>query len=170
MSGTTSDTAALPRNIAEFLVRSEIGYRVVAHASLSAPVRGPDDVARLLPIAIDRIAKTLFVVGGIDRTSSALVVVPVRDNVELAVTATAMGWQTAALATRAELSERIGQQPFGVSPLAAPHGVTVLVDVRLASGAPVLVGAGVSGLEVEIDPSDLVRSTGAVVAGFGVDR
>jgi len=113
MSGTTSDTAALPRNIAEFLVRSEIGYRVVAHASLSAPVRGPDDVARLLPIAIDRIAKTLFVVGGIDRTSSALVVVPVRDNVELAVTATAMGshWPPAPSCPNESGSSHSGSPP-----------------------------------------------------------
>ena len=170
MTGADSALPAVPRHIARFLAKSGIRHRVVSHALLGGEVQTPDDVARLLPIGIDRIAKTLLVVERPGSQRAALVVLPVCRRLDLDATARALNWTEAVLASRAALADLVGQPVHGVSPFGAPDGVVVLVDLKLCGGPEMLVGAGVPGLEVEIEPDDLVRSTGAIIGDVGVSN
>ena len=154
----------LPDALAQFLARWDVPHRVVRHADLEGPVRSPADVAGATGLGLDRIAKTLLVVSAPDRLGSALVVLPVAGKVSFDRVAQALGWPGAALASPAELDRRLRQPIGGVSPLDAPPGFAVLVDRSLAEGGPVLVGAGVVGVEVALAAEDLVRAAAATVA------
>ena len=53
----------------------------------------------------------------------------------------------------------------GISPLGQKRRLATVVDASALEHDAVLVSAGRRGLDVELAPQDLVRLTGAVVAG-----
>ena len=136
-------------------------HRVVRHDELDGPVYSAGDVARLLPIECDRIAKTLMVTDQDDHDRRALVVVPALSKVRFREAAGLLGWRRATLAPREDVTRVLGQPVFGVSPIGHPD-LPVVVDSSLARAAPVLVGSGVPGVEIEMAPETLIEATGAI--------
>ncbi len=148
------------------LAAAGMPYAVVRHADLAGPVHGPADVARLLSIDLDQIAKTLLVAEDPRRDAEdpgrrrcALVVLAVTDRAALGAVAATLGWAGAVLASPSLLATRLGQPPTGVSPIGSD--LPVLVDPSLARNPDVLVGSGTAGVEIGIDVYSLVALCGA---------
>jgi Cys-tRNA(Pro)/Cys-tRNA(Cys) deacylase len=93
-------------------------------------------------------------------------VVPVTGDVDLKALAAAAGGKRAGLAER-DLAERTtGYVRGGISPLGQRKQLPTVVDASAQTFETIYVSAGRRGLQVELDPADLVRLTGALVAGI----
>jgi Cys-tRNA(Pro)/Cys-tRNA(Cys) deacylase len=120
-------------------------------------------VAQTLGIDPQRVFKTL-----VTEVDGALTVavVPVTGDVDLKALAAAAGGKRAGLAER-DLAERTtGYVRGGISPLGQRKRLPTVVDASASEFETIYVSAGRRGLQVELDPADLVRLTGALVAGI----
>jgi Cys-tRNA(Pro)/Cys-tRNA(Cys) deacylase len=120
-------------------------------------------VAQTLGIDPQRVFKTL-----VTEVDGALTVavVPVTGDVDLKALAAAAGGKRAGLAER-DLAERTtGSVRGGISPLGQRKRLPTVVDASASEFETIYVSAGRRGLQVELDPADLVRLTGALVAGI----
>ena len=118
-------------------------------------------VAQTLGIDPQRVFKTL-----VTEVDGALTVavVPVTGDIDLKALAAAAGGKRAGLAER-DLAERItGYVRGGISPLGQRKRLPTIVDASAQTFETIYVSAGRRGLQVELDPADLVRLTGALVA------
>ena len=133
-------------------------WAVVRHSELAEPIRSAADVARLLSLDVGAITKTLLVTRRPGPGAYALAVLPVEARMDLPALAAVLGWERVVLASPEELSEQMGQPVNGLSPLGSP--LAVVVEGSLLCRPRVLVGAGLPGFEIEIDPRVLVDVTG----------
>ena len=118
-------------------------------------------VAQTLGIDPQRVFKTL-----VTEVDGALTVavVPVTGDIDLKALAAAAGGKRAGLAER-DLAERTtGYVRGGISPLGQRKRLPTIVDASAQTFETIYVSAGRRGLQVELDPDDLVRLTGALVA------
>jgi Cys-tRNA(Pro)/Cys-tRNA(Cys) deacylase len=118
-------------------------------------------VAQTLGINPRRVFKTL-----VTEVDGALTVavVPVTGDIDLKALAAAAGGKRAGLAER-DLAERTtGYVRGGISPLGQRKRLPTVIDASAQTFETVYVSAGRRGLQVELDPADLVRLTGARVA------
>jgi len=118
-------------------------------------------VAQTLGIDPQRVFKTL-----VTEVDGALTVavVPVTGDIDLKALAAAAGGKRAGLAER-DLAERTtGYVRGGISPLGQRKRLPTIVDASAQTFETIYVSAGRRGLQVELDPADLVRLTGALVA------
>jgi Cys-tRNA(Pro)/Cys-tRNA(Cys) deacylase len=118
-------------------------------------------VADTLGIAPVRVFKTL--VTEIDGTLT-VAVVPVSGDIDLKALANAVGGKRAAMADRALAERTTGYVRGGISPLGQRKRLPTVLDESAVMYPTVYVSAGRRGLQVELDPADLVRLTGAVLA------
>jgi Cys-tRNA(Pro)/Cys-tRNA(Cys) deacylase len=119
------------------------------------------ETAAALGVPPDRILKTL--VATVDGTLT-LAVVPVSGELDLKRLAEAAGGRRAAMAEPAVAERATGYVVGGISPLGGRRRLPAVVDTSALAHARVLVSAGRRGLQVELDPADLVRLSAAVVA------
>jgi Cys-tRNA(Pro)/Cys-tRNA(Cys) deacylase len=122
------------------------------------------EAAEVLGIDPARVFKTLMVdVDG----RLAVGVVPVSGNLDLKAMAAALGSKKAAMADPGAAERRTGYVLGGISPLGQrQRSPTVLDDSALALTS-ILVSGGRRGLDIELDPRDLVRLTKAITASIG---
>ena len=120
--------------------------------------------ARALGVEPERMLKTLLA-----DLDGALVcaVVPVAGSLDLKALAHALGGKRAVMAEPARAERSSGYVVGGISPLGQRARLRTAVDESAELYDTVLVSAGRRGLSVELDPGDLVRLTGAVVADIG---
>jgi Cys-tRNA(Pro)/Cys-tRNA(Cys) deacylase len=118
-------------------------------------------VADTLGIAPVRVFKTLItdIDGGL-----TVAVVPVSGEIDLKALANAVGGKRAAMADRALAERTTGYVRGGISPLGQRKRLPTVLDQSAVMYPTVYVSAGRRGLQVELDPADLVRLTGAVLA------
>jgi Cys-tRNA(Pro)/Cys-tRNA(Cys) deacylase len=91
-------------------------------------------------------------------------VVPVTGDIDLKALAAAAGGKRAALADR-DLAERTtGYVRGGISPLGQRKKLRTIIDKSAVDGPQIFVSAGKRGLQVELDPTDLITLTSATVA------
>jgi Cys-tRNA(Pro)/Cys-tRNA(Cys) deacylase len=109
-------------------------------------------------LALDaaRVFKTL--VADVDG-SLAVAVVPVTAQLDLK----ALGGKRTALADRTRTERATGYVLGGISPLGQRKRLPTTVDASALEHATIYVSAGRRGLELELDPGDLVRLTDAEV-------
>ena len=165
MSTTTSDQPDV--RVRAALDAGGTPHRVIRHDDLAGLVRSAMDVARLLPFDQDRITKTMLITDQGSRPEFALVVVQVMRKVRFPAAAGLLGWRRASLASTDEVEDQLDQPVYGVSPI-GHEGIPVVIDSSLAGAAPVLVGSGVRGIEIEIGPlalADVIGATWGPVAG-----
>ncbi|GAA2070497.1 Cys-tRNA(Pro) deacylase [Aeromicrobium halocynthiae] len=108
-----------------------------------------------------RVLKTLVVTTGAGDLAAA--VVPVSATLDLKATATALGLKRVALAEPRRAERVTGSRVGAISPIGVRGVRRVLLDGSALAHGSVLVSAGRRGLEVELDPHDLVRVCDALV-------
>lgn len=153
----TPALALLQRDGAAHLVRA-YEHDPAAHAR---GVAYGQEAADALGVDPEQVFKTLMAeVDG----ALTVAVVPVTGQLDLKALAAAVGGKRAAMAP-VEQAERVsGYVAGGISPLGQRRRLPTVLDVSSTGRSTILVSAGRRGLDVELDPRDLVRLTGAVVA------
>lgn len=120
------------------------------------------EAAEVLGIDPYRICKTLIVATGERRY--AVAVIPVAASLDLKACADALGVKRVAMAD-VRAAERVsGYVHGGISPLGQRHSSATVVDEAVSALSTVFVSAGRRGLQVALDPVDLIRLTKATVA------
>lgn len=122
------------------------------------------EAAEVLGMDPVRVFKTLMV--EVDGRLAAGVV-PVSGSLDLKALAAALGSKKAAMADPVAAERRTGYVLGGISPLGQRQpSPTVLDDSALALPS-ILVSGGRRGLDIELDPRDLMRLTNAITAPIG---
>ncbi|WP_116202569.1 Cys-tRNA(Pro) deacylase [Amycolatopsis circi] len=93
-------------------------------------------------------------------------VVPVTGQLDLKALAAAAGGKKAKMADPAAAQRATGYVLGGISPLGHRSRLPVVLDGSALGYPTMFCSGGRRGLEVELDPAELVRLTGAVVAGI----
>ncbi|MDT8911566.1 Cys-tRNA(Pro) deacylase [Amycolatopsis sp. PS_44_ISF1] len=96
----------------------------------------------------------------------AVGVVPVTGQLDLKALAAAAGGKKARMADPTAAQRATGYVLGGISPLGHRSRLPVVIDESASAFPTVYCSAGRRGLEVELAPADLVRLTGAVLAGI----
>lgn len=131
-----------------------------SHASYGT--EAVDALAGELGLEAAQILKTLVI-----RTADgklAVAVLPVPEKLSLKAAAAALGAGKAVMADQAEAQRSTGYVLGGISPLGQRKKLPTVIDASAAQWDRVLCSAGRRGLEIDLDPRDLVRLTGAVLA------
>jgi Cys-tRNA(Pro)/Cys-tRNA(Cys) deacylase len=123
-----------------------------------------EEAAAAMGISPDRVFKTLL--AEVDDTLT-VAVVPVAGQLDLKALARAVGGRKAEMADPKAAERATGYVVGGISPLGQKRLLPTVVDDSALTHATVFVSAGRRGLEVELDPADLVRLTRAVIAPVG---
>lgn len=152
-TGGTPATVALEQDGAAFTVHA------YAHDPAATSYGG--EAAEALGTAPERVFKTL--VADVDG-ALCVAVVPVAGSLDLKALASAVGGKRAAMADPAAAERTTGYVLGGISPLGQRKRLPTVVDASALTHTTVFVSAGKRGLEVELDPKDLVRLTAAVTA------
>jgi Cys-tRNA(Pro)/Cys-tRNA(Cys) deacylase len=118
-------------------------------------------VAATLGVTPERVFKTLVTEVDGDLT---VAVVPVSGDVDLKALAAAAGGKRAAIADRVAAERATGYVRGGISPLGQRRRLPTVLDASAPAFPTIYVSGGRRGLQVELDPADLVRLTGARVA------
>ena len=123
-------------------------------------------------VAVDRVAKTIVLahagktpehrVAG-TTAAYAFVCLPGSRKINLTVAAQNLRWSGCQRAETTELLEVFGIRPGAVSPIGLGDFPVIIVDRGLLSFPTVFVGSGAIGVDIELDPRDLVMLTKATV-------
>lgn len=130
--------------------------------SVSYGSEAVDALAGELGLEAGQIFKTLVITTSDGKL--AVAVLPVPAMLSLKAAAGALGAAKAVLADRTVAQRSTGYVLGGISPLGQRKRLPTVIDASATSWDRVLCSAGRRGLEIELDPADLVRLTGAVVA------
>jgi Cys-tRNA(Pro)/Cys-tRNA(Cys) deacylase len=142
------------------------GVKFVAHPydhDPSASSYGLEAAAKL-GVEPGRVFKTLVVA-----VDGALTVgiVPVSGSLDLKAIAAAVGGKKAAMADVGLVERTTGYVVGGVSPLGQRKALPTVLDDSALGHTTILVSGGRRGLDLELDPVDLVRLTRATTAPIG---
>jgi len=125
-----------------------------------------EEAAAKLGVPEQQMFKTLVV--SLDGKGLAVGIVPVSSRLSLKQLARAAGAKKATLAEPAAVERATGYVLGGVSPLGQKKRLKTLIDGSAQAFPRIYVSAGRRGLEIELDPVDLARLTGAVFAPLAV--
>lgn len=148
------------------LVKAKITHLVHSydHDSSTAAygTEAVDVLTARLGVEPAQIFKTLVV-----KTSDGklgVAVLPVPEKLSLKAAAAALGASKAAMADQTDAQRATGYVVGGISPLGQRRTLPTVIDASALRWDRVLCSAGRRGLEIDLDPNDLVRLTGATVA------
>ena len=109
----------------------------------------------------DSVFKTL--IAAVDGKLVAAVV-PVSGRLNLKSLATAVGAKRAEMGDPAAVERATGYVVGGISPFGQRKRLQVVADETIASFDTIYVSAGKRGLQLSLDPADLIRVVAAIVA------
>jgi Cys-tRNA(Pro)/Cys-tRNA(Cys) deacylase len=132
----------------------------------SAPSYGRE-AAEALDVDEARVFKTL-----VTSVDGRLVVaaVPVDAEVDMKALAAAMQGKRAEMADPTSIERATGYVRGGISPVGQRRRLPTVIDDSAMDWQTVFVSGGRRGLEIEIDPDDLVRATGGHLASIARKR
>jgi Cys-tRNA(Pro)/Cys-tRNA(Cys) deacylase len=162
-SGGTPATVALTRAGIAFTVRTYEhdpgagSYGLEAAAALGVE---PERVLKTLLVAVDPSA------GAAGSGALTVGIVPVSRQLDLKAVAAAVGGKKATMADPAVAERTTGYVVGGISPIGQRRRLPTVLDATALEFDTVLVSGGRRGMDIELSPDDLVRVTGAVVAGI----
>jgi Cys-tRNA(Pro)/Cys-tRNA(Cys) deacylase len=154
--------SATPATVA--LTRAGIAFTVRAYDHDPAAASFGLEAAELLGVPPERVLKTLLAA-----VDGALVVavVPVSGQLDLKALAAAVGGKRAVMADPAAAERSTGYVVGGISPIGQRKPLPTVLDATTLVHPTVLVSGGRRGFDLELDPADLIRVTGATVAPVG---
>ncbi|HET8678845.1 MAG TPA: aminoacyl-tRNA deacylase [bacterium] len=122
------------------------------------------EAAERLGLPLEQVFKTLVV--RTDDGQVMLACVPATEELNLKTLARLVGAKRVEMVAAAELRRLVGYIKGAVSPLGSRRPWPVYLDAAALRHPRVSVSAGVRGLQLWIDPRDLVRATGARVTAL----
>jgi Cys-tRNA(Pro)/Cys-tRNA(Cys) deacylase len=122
------------------------------------------EAAEALGLPPEVLFKTL--VASVDGGALAVGVVPVSRQLDLKALAAAVGGKKAVMADAATAERATGYVVGGISPVGQKRRLPIVIDASALGLAAMYCCAGRRGLQMEIAPGDLVKATGAKVAGI----
>lgn len=150
-------------NAARILDRQKINYELVTYevdeSDLSAPT-----VAKKIGYPVEQVFKTLVLRG--DKTGVLVCIIPGQAELDLKAAAKASGNKNVAMVPLKEILELTGYIRGGCSPLGMKKNYPVYVDQSCANFEFIFVSAGMRGLQLKINPDDLIRASGAKTGVF----
>ncbi len=153
--GGTPATVALTRAGVTFTVHSYQHDPTAASYGLEAAVALGVEPARVFKTLVCR-ADGRLTVG----------VVPVSHQLDLKAVAAAVGAKRAVMADAADAERASGYVVGGISPLGQRRPHPTVLDRSALDHDTMFVSGGRRGLELELDPADLTRLSGAVIAAI----
>lgn len=140
-----------------------IPFTIRAYAHDPAVTDFGAEAADALDIDPERVFKTLLAeVDG----SLVVAIVPVAGRLDLKALAAAVHGKRAQMADPALAERRTGYVVGGISPIGQRSRLPTVVDATAEHHETILVSGGRRGLDLELAPTDLIRVTGALVAGI----
>lgn len=121
------------------------------------------EAATALDVDAAKVFKTLIVTAA-DGYAAALV--PVADSLDLKSLARVLATKKTTLVEHAVAERLTGYVVGGISPLGQKTRHQTVIDESALSHKTVFVSGGRRGLDLELDPKDLVRLTSAAVASI----
>ncbi|MEO7079660.1 MAG: Cys-tRNA(Pro) deacylase [Rhodococcus sp. (in: high G+C Gram-positive bacteria)] len=162
---------AAPTPAVTVLAQAKVHHRLHSYEhdpnSSSYGTEAADILTTRLGLARGQIFKTL-VVECADRTL-AVAVLPVTTTLSLKDAAAALGTRKVTMADRAQAERSTGYVLGGISPLGQRRALATIVDDSALSWDRVLCSGGRRGLEIELDPRELVRLCKAVTAPIATE-
>ncbi len=113
------------------------------------------EAAEKLGLPPARVFKTLVV--ELDGRELAVAVIPVSAQLSMKLMAKALGAKKAAMAAPAAVQRATGYVLGGVSPLGQKKRLRTVIDTAADSQPTIFVSAGRRGLEIELNPADLLK-------------
>ncbi len=157
-SGTPATTA---------LTRAGVAFTVHPYAHDPAAPSYGLEAAAALGVEPERVFKTLLV----DADGRLAVgIVPVHLLLDLKAIAAALGAKRAVMADPAVAERTTGYVVGGISPIGQKRRLPTVLDASATAYATVLVSGGRRGLDLELDPADLLRVLDARVATIARTR
>lgn len=156
-ASTPAVAALLRANVAHRIHTYEHDPRVRSYGTEAA-----DILTERFDIHADQILKTLVV--RCTDASLAVAVLPVTTSLSPKNVASALRTRKVAMADRAEAERSTGYVFGGISPLGQKRALPTVVDDSVLEWDRIFCSGGRRGLEVELDPRDLIRLTRAVTA------
>lgn len=147
-------------NAARLLDQAGISYRLVPYAVDEQHLEA-QHVADELGEDINRVFKTIVMQG--ERTGHFVCVVPGNCEIDLKKAARAAGDKKADLIAMRELLPLTGYIRGGCSPIGMRKPFPTFYHTTALDFNPIYVSAGVRGLQLEINPADLIAYTDGTV-------
>ena len=120
-----------------------------------------EEAAALLNVNPSQVFKTLLV--STTDKQLAVAIVPVNKKLNLKVIAKALGAKKISMADPTEAEKATGYVLGGISPLGQKKRLAFVIDHSINDFDTVFVSGGRRGLEIELNPTDLIKLCNAVV-------
>lgn len=120
------------------------------------------EAANVLDVNPAQVFKTLVAI--VDGKQFVVVLVPVSQTLDLKALAAAFGGKKAAMANQADAERITGYVAGGISPLGQRKQLPTVVDESALDFDSIYISAGRRGLEIQLNPVDLVRLCKAMTA------
>jgi Cys-tRNA(Pro)/Cys-tRNA(Cys) deacylase len=120
------------------------------------------EAAEKLNISESMVFKTLVVT--INVKELAVCIIPVSSKLNMKLVAKALGAKKASMAEATDVKRFTGYVLGGVSPLGQKKMLKTIMDSSANQHRTIFVSAGRRGLEIELDPNDLLTLTKGVFA------
>lgn len=152
---------SITNNVTRMLDAKKIKY--TAHELPEVKV-GAQEAAEIIGVPAGQVFKTIVAI----RTGPGkpiLAVVPGNRELDLKLTAKAVGEKKLKVASHQQAEELTGLQTGGISPLALINkGFQILIDRSALSHETIFVSGGQRGINISISPKDLIKLTNARTA------
>ncbi|MBR2352025.1 MAG: Cys-tRNA(Pro) deacylase [Alistipes sp.] len=148
-------------NAARLLDRAKVAYELVPY-TVDEDNLAATHVAEELGEPIEQVFKTLVLRG--DRNGHFVCVIPGDKEVNLKVAAKVSGNKSAALIPMKELLPTTGYIRGGCTPIGMKRRFPTFIDSSCLNFDHIFISAGVRGLQLRINPHELIRFTEAATA------
>lgn len=135
--------------------KAKIFHKIHEYIHDSSAVSYGSEAAEKLGVPEARVFKTLVVI--LDNKELAVGVIPVSSMLSMKLMAKAAGAKKATMAAKSDVERSTGYILGGVSPLGQKKRLKTFLDSSAKDQPAIYVSAGRRGLEIELNPDDLVK-------------
>ena len=151
----------ITNNITRMLDARKIKYTAYELPEIKV---GAEQAAEIIGVPAGQVYKTIVAIRT-DPGKPILAVVPGDRELNLKMAAKAVGEKKLKVATHQQAEELTGLQTGGISPLALINkGFQILIDRSALSHENIFISGGQRGINLSIDPKDLIKLTNARTA------
>jgi len=120
------------------------------------------EAAQEMGVPEERVFKTLVV--SLDKKELFVGIIPVSFMLSMKLIAKAAGAKKASMADKNEVERSTGYVLGGVSPLGQKKRLKTVIDSSALKWPKIYISAGRRGLEIELNPKDLIKLTNGKIA------